>query len=263
MNLEDYFPKDELESWKNLFHEFHGKLLIDDKLTDSEVLLISVYMCCNKEQKAEISYYEAKDTFLKFGRKGQNFYVNMGLLKKRGLIDEEARKETRFLSLTIEGLKATKALITDTVGTSTWFIESGKAFSGKKLFKEIVLSAVGSYMKICDPYCGVRILDLLSEISENCKISLLTQTVEKEAQFKRELADFKKELPNIDIEVRIFATNKLHDRYIITESTCWSIGSSLKDLGNKDTLVTKLTDEIRQAIEETFEARWKISNPIA
>jgi len=62
-----------------------------------------------------------------------------------------------------------------------------------------------------------------------------------------------KEFPSIEIEVRIFNEKTLHDRYIISNGNCWSIGSSLKDLGNKDTIITKLEDEVRYAIEEIFE----------
>lgn len=195
---------------------------------------------------------------MKIGRKEPNFNVNLGNLKKKGFVDEKVEKGIRVIALTIEGLKAAKAQM-PTIGENTWIIESGKTFSGKKLFRDIVLTNVGTYLKICDPYCGVRILDLLTEITNNCKISLLTQKVDKEPEFKRELADFKKELPNIDIEVRIFTANKLHDRYLITDKMCWSIGASLKDLGNKDTLITKLGEDIRQALEETFESRWKTS----
>jgi len=64
VSLDAYFPKNELESWKKLFHEFHGMLLIDDKLTDSKVLLISIYMCCNKKQKPNVPYSAVKDLFL-------------------------------------------------------------------------------------------------------------------------------------------------------------------------------------------------------
>lgn len=31
MSLNGYFPKEEIENWKKIFHEFHGKLLVDDK----------------------------------------------------------------------------------------------------------------------------------------------------------------------------------------------------------------------------------------
>ena len=261
MSLDGYFPKDELEKWKMLFHEFQGKLFIDDKLTDAKVLLISIYMCCNKNQKAEVPHAEVKALFTNLGRRESNFNVNLSNLKKRGLVDEKTEKDTCFLYLKIEGLRAIKAQIA--IATeATWLIESGKTFSAKKLFREVVLSNVGTYLKICDPYCGVRILDLLTEIRNSCRVFLLTQRIDKENEFKRELADFKKEFSNIDIEIRIFTANKLHDRYIITDNMCWSIGASLKDLGNKDTMITKLGEEIRQAIEETFEARWKLSAPL-
>jgi hypothetical protein len=86
---------------------------------------------------------------------------------------------------------------------------------------------------------------------------LLTQSISDKGTFQRELKDFQKEFPEIEVEVRIFPPKTtLHDRYMLSNDAAWSIGSSLKDLGNKDTLVTRLGDEIRFALAEVFEKRW-------
>lgn len=154
-------------------------------------------------------------------------------------------------------------MLGESIGARTWLIESGKVYSGKKLFQEIVTMKIGHTTKICDPYCGTRVLDLFSGITHKCKISLLTQVIEHKAAFRRELKDFAKEFPDIEIEVRVFDKDKLHDRYIISNSNCWSIGASLKDFGNKDTTITKLEDEVRFALEEIFEKRWKEASALA
>jgi len=259
MSLNDYFPEQELPSAQNLIHVFHDKLFLERKLSDLKGVLISLYMCNNKNKKAEVDYNEVKDLFVKLGRKEENFKANLYLAKKDNLVNE--KEKTKLLYLTIEGLKTVKDLLGYAIGTRTWLIESGKVFSSKKLLQEILIPNLGSNIKICDPYCGTRLLDLFSEIKQNCKISLLTQTIEHQEQFKRELKDFMKEFSQIKIEVRIFSGSTLHDRYIISNSNCWSTGTSLKDLGKKDAIITRLGDEVRYAIEEVFEKRWQNATP--
>ncbi len=262
MNLNDYFPKEEVEDAKYIIHEFHDKLLLDNKISDKTALLLSLYMSSNKNKQSEIPYDEVRKLFVAMGRKEDpNFAVNLFNAKKEGLVDEREEGKVKLLSLKIEGLKAVKDKLGETIGVKTWLIESGKVYSGKKLFQEIVMSKIGSSAKICDPYCGTRILDLISGIKQKCKISLLTQVIEQKETFRRELQDFTREFQNLEIEVRIFDGKTLHDRYIISDGNCWSVGSSLKDFGNKDTTITKLEDEVRYAIEEIFDKRWQEAKP--
>lgn len=263
MNLSDYFPKDEVEDAKYIILEFHDKLLLDDKPSDRTALLLSLYMCSNKNKQSEITYDEVRKLFVTLGRKEDNFAVNLFNAKKEGLVDEKQEGQVKLLSLKVKGLKEVKDMLGETIGVKTWLIEGGKVYSGKKLFQEIVMSKIGSTAKICDPYCGTRILDLISGIQHKCGIFLLTQAIEQKESFKRELLDFSKEFQHLKIEVRIFNGKTLHDRYIISDGNCWSIGSSLKDFGNKDTTITKLEDEVRYAIEEMFNKRWQEATPFS
>lgn len=262
MNIEEFFPKDEVESWRKMVYQFHDKLLLDNTLTDSKALLICCYMSCFKNNSAEVSYYDVRDLFLGFGRQANNFKVNFYNAKKQGLITENENGEAKLLSLTTSGLKLVKDIIGDTLGNRTYVIEAGKVFSGKKLLQEVIKPHIGSILKLCDPYISARTLDFLN-VDHKCKVQILTQVVNSKANFQRELSDFKKEYKDIDIEVRIFTKNNLHDRYMISDDTVWSIGSSLKDLGNKDTIVSKLGEELKFALEEVFEKRWQDSTPFS
>jgi hypothetical protein len=262
VKINDFFPEDEIEEWRKIVYEFQDKLLMDNNLTDLNAVLTCIYMCCNKNKKAEVDYSEVKDLFLGFGRKFNNFKVNLHNAKKKDFVCERIDAKAKMLSLTMKGLKSVKELIGDTIGTKTLLIEAGKVYSGKKLFQEILRPSIGSSLKICDPYVGARTLDIVSIIDHKCKVMLLTQSVDKKSVFQRELKDFQKEYTDISIEVRLFSKSTLHDRYMISDGAAWSIGSSLKDLGNKDTIVTRLGDEIRYALEEMFEERWQESAPL-
>jgi hypothetical protein len=257
LTIEEYFPIDEVESWKTLLRNFHGKLLLDGTLSDSRALLICLYMVSNKNHCAEVSYDEVRALFLEFGRKEPNFRVNLYNLKKAGLVREKG-DGAKLLSLTFNGLSETKELIGE---PNICVIEAGKVYSGKKRFEDVILSKIGVYLKICDPYCGTRTLDILSRINHKCEVELLTQNIEKTDRFRRDFKDFRKEFPDIDVAVRIFSMSVLHDRYLVTDKYCWSVGSSLKDFGNKDTIITLLGDEIKSGLEELFEKRWNEAVP--
>jgi hypothetical protein len=257
--LDSYFPLEEVEAWKKYVIEFHDKLLLDNELTDSKAILVCIYMSAYKSKSAEVGYPEVKNRFLGFGREFNNFKVNLYNLKKQDQVCEKEVGESKFLLLTTKGLKTVKELVGEVEGTKTYLIEAGRQYSGKKLLQQILSNNIGSFMNICDPYIGSRTLDFLTIINKTCKVRILTQTIENKNNFERELRDFKKEYPAIDVEVRIFSANALHDRFIITDGSQWSVGSSLKDLGNKDTIVSKLGDEVKDALLETFEKRWQES----
>ena len=260
MSIADFIPKDEIESWRKIIFEFHDKLMMDNSLTDSKALLVCCYMTSYKNKSAEVSYYEVKDLFLSFGRQLNNFSVNLHNAKKLGFITEKEEKESKLLSLTTSGLKTVKDVIGDTLGNRTYVIEAGKVFSGKKLLQETMKPYIGSTLRLCDPYISARTLDFLN-IDHKCKVQILTQVIENKTNFQRELSDFQKEYKDIEVEVRVFSKNNLHDRYMISNDAVWSIGSSLKDLGNKDTIVSRLGDELKFALEEIFEKRWNDSAP--
>jgi len=262
--LHEYFPPEEIESARSIIFEFHDKLFLDEGLSGTYALLIALYMHSNKNKCSEVEYNGVRDLFVKLGRKGEDFRVYLHYAKKAGLVDERERADgVKLLSLNIRGLKVVKDLLAQSMGAKVWLIEAGATYSGKKLFKEIVLSKPSSIIKICDPYCGVKLLDLLSEIKGNCKVHVLTQTIERKEKFKRELEDFKREFQNIEIEIRVFEDNKLHDRYIITETDYLSVGISIKDIGKKDALITKLPDEVKYALEEIFNKRWQSAKPFS
>ena len=261
--LDIYFPPEERESWKKYVQEFHDKLLLDNELPDSKAILICMYMSSYKSNNAEIPYSELKNRFLEFGREINNFKVNLHNLKKQEQMCEKEVGETKFLYLTTKGLKTVKELVGDVEGVKTYLIEAGKTYSGKKLLQQILANNIGSSMNICDPYIGSRTLDFLTIIGEKCKVNILTQTIENRNNFERELKDFRKEFPLIEVEVRVYSSSALHDRYIITDGSVWSVGASLKDLGNKDTIISKLGDEVKSALQETFDKRWKESLSIS
>jgi hypothetical protein len=48
---------------------------------------------------------------------------------------------------------------------------------------------------------------------------------------------------------------KIHDRYLISGDRCWSFGTSIKDLGNKDSIIREIS-EIVYTLRGVFDERW-------
>jgi len=143
-----------------------------------------------------------------------------------------------------------------------FYFELGQKYSTKKMLSRGILEELQGKLKIVDPYCGERTLDILKDV-KNKSIEFLTRVEnlqEKErSRFLRELQDFKSEYQMI--EFRNYPNSDIHDRYIISENSLVILGHSLKDLGSKESFAIVLNKEssknIAEALVENFNRRWK------
>ena len=145
------------------------------------------------------------------------------------------------------------------------YFEPGKRYTSKKLLSKNILGNLKGELRVVDPYCGERTLDILKDI-KNEHVKFLTKVdnlrdKEKE-RFLRELQDFKSEKPNI--EFRNCLDIDIHDRYIISADSLVVLGHSIKDLGSKESFAITLNKDasknIVEAVTENFDRRWKQSN---
>lgn len=256
MNLEEFFPSEEVEKAKRIFAKFYDKLFLNSKIKEPDTLLLCIYMLCNKNKTSKCKYNETKELFVSLGRKEENFRKVVYSLSQKRWIKKIENKET-LLSLEFEGLKRIKEILSEEVGVKTWLISGGEIYRGKRLFEEKVITKLKGEVKICDPYVSVATLDILYAIKNKVKVRLLTQEIIELEKFKRYIKYLSKEKPNLTINVKIHRFSKLHDRYILSESGDWSIGHSLKDLGKKDTIISELDSGIRDALNFAFEKRWE------
>lgn len=130
------------------------------------------------------------------------------------------------------------------------FVEAGQKQKGVDAIKEIFQNEISDYLKICDPYVGSETLDLLKYVPLGIDILILTNTIHDEPNFSQTLNSMTK---SQNIKIRKIS-NKLHARYILTQSVGWSIDHSLKNFGEKDAFLTRLESSITH--ESTFDSRW-------
>ena len=148
-----------------------------------------------------------------------------------------------------------------------FYFEPGRRFSSKRILSKNILDNLVGDLKIVDPYCNERTLDILKDVGDRV-VKVLTRVEnlrEKERnRFLREVIDFKSESKNM--EFRSYPYTDIHDRYIISSDSLALLGHSIKDLGGKESFAIVLNKDtsknIIESLRENFDRRWKQSKII-
>ena len=150
---------------------------------------------------------------------------------------------------------------------NAFYFEPDTRYTAKRLLKNQVFSGLTGSLKILDPYCSEKTLDVLANLKDR-PMKVLTRLgnlrERDKGKFVRDVADFKTENPNV--EFRDYPNADIHDRYIISEDKVTLIGHSMKDLGAKESFAVVLGRgyyrEIYDALNSNFTRRWNISSVI-
>ena len=137
-------------------------------------------------------------------------------------------------------------------------IESGKPFSTKNVIVKDIFNNLKSPVLISDPYLDINTLDLLfKNLDKKKQIKILTHTVMDRPSgiFARHLSELRQE--GFQIEVGVYSSSDLHDRYIMDDNSFWLSGNSLNYIGNKESFIVRLGEDIRQSMLATFNNRWR------
>lgn len=147
--------------------------------------------------------------------------------------------------------------------TEVCYFEPGQKYTNKKILSEKVLTSLTGELRIVDPYCGKRTLDMLTNTNGH-KIKMLTNLNtlrNKKNTFIREYRDFVTEYSHI--EIRDYQGD-IHDRYIISADSLVLIGYSIKDFGKKETfsVVLRNNEDIKRQMAHNFDSKWINSTPL-
>ena len=147
------------------------------------------------------------------------------------------------------------------------YFEAGKLYTSKRLLSKNILASLKGELRIVDPYCSERTLDILKDIkNEHAKFLTRVENLREQdrERFLRELQDFKSEKANM--EFRSYPNPDIHDRYIISSDSLVVLGHSIKDLGGKESFAITLNRDasknIVEAVIENFDRRWQQSNTL-
>ena len=129
-------------------------------------------------------------------------------------------------------------------------LPAGQHFIGQRLAK-IIISEATTSLDIVDPYVGTELFDRIDDAQLRIPTRILTspQSTNSLSYFKA----FKTSYPNI--QLRLLEEKKLHDRFVLIDlRTGYHLGHSIKDLGKKDTQISRITDIEPHC--KLFEQRW-------
>ncbi len=136
------------------------------------------------------------------------------------LLDNASSMNNRLLSL-----ESTEEILSDKL-----FYE-GNIFDAYSYIRKLFLSASTS-ITIIDGYIDITVLDMLNDIS----LPITIYTGDSAHITNQDLEKF-----SIGHNLTIIRTNIIHDRFIIIDDDIYSIGSSIKDVGKKRFVMTKIT----------------------
>lgn len=116
-------------------------------------------------------------------------------------------------------------------------------------------------LKVIDPYLDSTIFTILARISQpRLQVHLLTLNLPSD--FNEEAQRFLDQYQSFELEIR--RSRNFHDRFIIIDDhTCWHIGCSIKDAGNRAFMLSKVEDKpnrdaLLAAVDETWSSATQI-----
>jgi hypothetical protein len=179
-----------------------------------------------------------------------------------GLLDRERRtiarrrrgRQTEY-QLMDEG-----AQIVLRAGPDVVFIQPEQALSGIRTVESMLQSLAGE-VKVCDPWIDGRTLDLLGVAVNATALRLMTTNITKPAPFARDLKAFRQQHA-VPIEVRIASQKVLHDRYVIDQGGMLILGTSLNNIGAKQTFVVSTGEDVRSMASAAFDRIWRTSHEV-
>ena len=141
-----------------------------------------------------------------------------------------------------------------------YILKHGQNLQAVRLFEEFLSEEIlKDEVLLCDSHVSHSTLFPFSVLKGKTKsIKILTSNVYDSAKMKAYRKKMEKEM-RISVQVR--NNNKIHDRFLICGHKCWSIGSSVKDLGNKDTIIREIS-EVTNSMKDLFSERWDESSDI-
>ena len=126
---------------------------------------------------------------------------------------------------------------TDNILSNMLFYENN-IFEAYSYIKKLLLSARQEII-IIDGYIDITVLDMLNEIN----IPITIYTLPSASVTKQDINKFQ-----INHNLIVNRNNIIHDRFLIIDDDIYSIGSSIKDVGKKRFIMTKIISISKQEL---------------
>lgn len=157
---------------------------------------------------------------------------------------------------TKEDLKKVMDNFIDSNTYKHFLLLNGDKIEADVAYTKIYKSAKKS-IYVIDNYIGLKTLELLRAARDNIQIIVFSDNVRnKDMLTKNILDDFRKDYPNIDLNLKV-SDKKYHDKYIAldfgTENEVFYLcGASSKDAGNKISSITQIEESSKDMYYTMF-----------
>lgn len=259
------------EELRAIMHKI-GVNYIPSNLTDEEIMLLTCYIrvlltYCNGDYSS--AYVDTMTIYNYLGGNSSDYYEILESAEEDGIIgsfftttDFEKRNKVKVPVISgFKGFESLQKILGKMSGGKSRLILAGTKFQSRMNFVEFLSELPkNNEIKLADSYISSTTLHPFSFLKGKVgKIRILTSKITGvDSIFKNDVLDFVKET-NIELEIR--RNSDIHDRYLIAGNEVWSIGTSIKDLGNKDAIITQI-ETVKDSIADLFEIRWAESKKI-
>lgn len=181
-------------------------------------------------------------------RRGIGPALHQASLKK---LVQGSKREGKDLFFRI--MKPGKDYLKGTARNAVRLIDPGKAFEAHKQLRDVFQGLRGT-VRVCDPYFDYKTLARLEEFPATCQIQVLTVTVNQSGRTRNACKAYQKQIGNV--EVRVHKQRDLHDRYIIHDGGMLLVGTSLNQIGAKQTFIVAVGPDMRRTMLADFDGKW-------
>lgn len=236
--------------FSGLFYNHYDQIILLDDHSHVEVLLLSMFLIENENKKADVDISLCKKYYIELGKEADSFSKVVYDAKRTNYIKSDGSS----LYFKIKGIKKIEEITGQKGKTPVYIIKSGENFTAIKRFEEfLVNNSNGDTVNLCDSHISeVTLFPFTILKSKINSLKILTANIYNPTKFNNYVGRMQREF-GISIEVK--ENKRIHDRFIIFEDSCWIIGTSIKDLGNKDSFIREIS-EIKQSVSDLYDIRW-------
>lgn len=136
-------------------------------------------------------------------------------------------------------------------------IRAGNKYAAQRAIRDICAKAKNE-LRIMDPYFGADLIDRITDSGTQAAVRVVTEKMGGVSLSY--LAAAKSALKGL--EIRQSTSKQMHDRFVVCDGMIgYQIGHSLKDAGNKDTRISRVSDVA--ALTKLFEERWAAATTVS
>ena len=166
-------------------------------------------------------------------------------------LEELQQRQSNFEIKTDEKLETVlKAIEAKELNPKQEIFYDGQIFDAYVFISKLIKSAKKSIV-LFDNYVDESVLTLLSKRTSKCQATIYTKIISK--QLSLDLQKYNAQYPHIEIK----QFNLAHDRFLLIDDEVYNIGASLKDLGKKWVVFSKMDIPSSEIMKHAMSKRVK------